>query len=40
VIDDYWCNRDELDITIEYLANAISHGQDLAEIGSRLRRRA
>ena len=40
VIDDYWCNRDELDITIENLANAISHGQDLAEIGARLWRRA
>ena len=28
-IDDYWCNQDELNVTIEYLANAIASGRDL-----------
>jgi hypothetical protein len=39
VIDDYWRNHDELDITIQYLANALSGGQDLARIGSRFKKR-
>lgn len=29
-IDDYWCNQDELNITIQYLANALEGGKDLA----------
>ena len=32
-IDDYWCNQDELDIAIEYLASALRAGRDLALIG-------
>ena len=40
VIEDYWCNNDELDVTVQYLANALSGGQDLAQIGSRLKKRA
>ena len=40
VIDDYWCNQDELEITIEYLANALRAGHDLSQIGSLFRRRA
>jgi hypothetical protein len=40
VIDDYWCNQDELNVTVEYLANALSAGRDLAAIGSVFRRRA
>ena len=40
VIDDYWCNQDELDVTIEYLADALRGGFDLAQIGSQFRRRA
>lgn len=40
VIDDYWRNDDELDVTVEYLANAISVGQDLSQIGSRIKTRA
>lgn len=30
ILDDYWCNQDELDVTIQYLANALSGGKDLA----------
>jgi hypothetical protein len=40
VIDDYWCNDDELDVTVQYLANALSGGQDLSQIGSRFKKRA
>lgn len=32
VIDDYWCNQDELNVTLEYLANALVSGRDLALI--------
>ena len=39
-IDDYWCNQDELEITVGYVANVLSGGQDLAQIGSRFKRRA
>lgn len=40
VIDDYWCNQDELDVTIAYLASALNEGQDLSQIGSMFRKRA
>lgn len=40
VIDDYWCNDDELDVTVQYLASALSGGQDLSQIGSGFKRRA
>jgi hypothetical protein len=33
-IEDYWCNQDELNLTIEYLANALQGGRDLALIRS------
>jgi hypothetical protein len=39
-IDDYWCNDDELPVTLEYLANALAGGHDLALIGSRLKARS
>jgi hypothetical protein len=32
-IDDYWRNDDELNVTIDYLANALASGRDLALIG-------
>jgi hypothetical protein len=32
VIEDYWCNQDELNVTIEWLANALSAGRDLAQM--------
>ena len=32
VIHDYWCNQDELNVTLEYLANALVSGRDLALI--------
>ena len=40
LIDDYWCNRDELDVTVAYVANVVSGGQDLSQIGSRFKKRA
>ena len=40
VIDDYWCNDDELDVTMEYLANALSLGHDLVHLWTRLKKRA
>ena len=40
VIDDYWCNDDELDVTVGYLAYALSGGPDLSQIGSWFKRRA
>ena len=33
LIDDYWCNQDELDVTVQYLANALAGGKDLALVG-------
>jgi hypothetical protein len=36
-IDDYWCNQDELNVTVEYLANALAGGRDLAQLGSKKR---
>jgi hypothetical protein len=40
LIDDYWRNDDELDITIQFLANALSSGQDLSLIGTKFKKRA
>ena len=40
VIDDYWRNDDELDITIQYLANAVSLGHDLLDLWSRFKKPA
>ena len=28
-IDDYWCNQDELELTLRYLLNALEQGSDL-----------
>lgn len=39
VLDDYWCNQDELEVTVQYLANALSEGKDLALMVSRPRKR-
>jgi len=39
LIDDYWRNDDELDVTIQCLTNALSGGQDLLQIWSRFKRR-
>ncbi|MDC6169482.1 hypothetical protein [Paucibacter sp. XJ19-41] len=34
-IDDYWCNQDELELTMQYLVNAIEQGSDLVLLRSR-----
>jgi hypothetical protein len=39
VIDDYWRNDDELDITIRYLTNALMLGHDLLQLWSRSKER-
>lgn len=31
-IDDYWCNHDELEITIQYLMTAVERGTDLLRL--------
>ena len=40
VIDDYWCNNDELEVTVQYLSSALNGGQDLAQIGSLFKKSA
>jgi hypothetical protein len=40
LIDDYWRNDDELDVAIQYLANALSGNQDLLYIWSQFKKRA
>ena|SRR6266478_818889 len=40
LIDDYWRNDDELDVTIQFLANALSRGHDLLHILSQFKKRA
>ncbi len=34
-IDDYWCNQDELELTVQYLMNAIEQGSDLVLLRSK-----
>jgi hypothetical protein len=34
-IEDYWCNQDELELTIEYLVNALEQGTDLVRLKAR-----
>jgi hypothetical protein len=34
-IEDYWCNQDELDLTIGYLMNTLEHGADLVHMRKR-----
>jgi hypothetical protein len=31
-IDDYWCNHDELEITVQYLMSAIEQVTDLVRL--------
>ena len=31
-IDDYWCNQDELERTIQYLMNALNQGHDILRL--------
>jgi hypothetical protein len=31
-IDEYWCNHDELEMTIQYILNALEHGSDLMRL--------
>jgi hypothetical protein len=31
-IDDYWCNQDELELTVQYLMNALEQGSDLVRL--------
>lgn len=41
VIEEYWCNQDELEVAVDYLANALELGHDLVHMasGPRTRRR-
>ena len=36
-IDDYWCNHDELEITLQYLMNALNRGHDMVRLARKLR---
>ncbi len=38
-LDGYWCNQDEMEVTVQYLANALSEGKDLALMVSRPKKR-
>jgi hypothetical protein len=29
VIEDYWCNQDELEVAMQYVLSALEHGSDL-----------
>jgi hypothetical protein len=31
-IDDYWCNQDELELTVQYLMSALEQGSDLLRL--------
>ena len=31
-IDDYWCNQDELEITLQYLMSALNRGHDMVRL--------
>jgi hypothetical protein len=31
-IDDYWCNQDELELTVQYLMSALERGADLVRL--------
>lgn len=31
-IEDYWCNQDELEVTIAYLMNSLKNGADLVRM--------
>jgi len=34
-IDDYWCNQDELELTLRYLLSALEQGSDLVRLVKR-----
>jgi hypothetical protein len=34
VIDEYWCNQDELEVTVQYVADSIERGYDLVKIAA------
>ena len=34
-IDDYWCNQDELELTVQYLMNALAQGADLVRLAKK-----
>jgi len=31
-IDEYWCNQDELEVTVQYVLTALEHGYDLLNL--------
>jgi hypothetical protein len=31
-IEDYWCNQDELELTVQFLMNAVERGPDLVRL--------
>ena len=31
-IKDYWCNQDELEVTVQYVLNALQQGPDLVRL--------
>jgi hypothetical protein len=33
-IKDYWCNQDELEVTVQYILNALQQGADLVRLTS------
>jgi hypothetical protein len=37
-IEDYWCNQDELELTVDYLMNSLERGTDLVLIRSKPQR--
>lgn len=36
-IEDYWCNQDELDVTIAYLMNTLELGADLVRMRKKVK---
>ena len=34
-IEDYWCNQDELELTVDYLLNSVDRGADLVRMRSK-----
>jgi len=34
-IEDYWCNQDELELTVEYLVSSLERGTDLVRMRSK-----
>ncbi len=37
LIDEYWCNHDELETAVQYLASSLERGHDLVRIGAKRR---